>query len=97
MTALTIDHDYWKHNEREAIAFLDSLTYEQILDLVELGDTIETIADRIEIKFNSDYAMQTSSTLDLFDALSYSEIQEYLEKRFNFKFEERTYSFLASK
>ena len=83
---LTIDHSYWKHNEREAVQFLDLLEVEDIYVFMNPGENIETIMDNIQEAYNNDYKKEFNTDEDLFHYISASEFQEYTEKRFNSKF-----------
>lgn len=93
----TINYDYWRHNEREAVQFLDSIESKDLHEFLTLRDDVKTIMYNIERNYNNIYKKVYKTDADLFDALPVSEFQEYLETRFNCKFEEEIRTVLVKR
>ena len=95
---MTFDRDYWKHNEREVIEFLDTVEDEELLFHLDEGASLETMVSNLERALSFRYSIRHPNTKEaMFSYLDNFEIQQYLMIRFGSHFETVTQVVLTKK
>lgn len=82
-------------SQERVISYLDTLTKQDLAAHLRVGDDIWVVMQKIEKAFNDAYREKYNTDECLFDGLSCKEFQNYLEKRFDSKFQNQTKSVLT--